>query len=266
MSMKRIVLVTLFCIVVTAGVLAFARAAQASTTLMVHAGAGIRPPLDELGKRFEQQTGTRVDYNFKGSGCLLADICFSKKGDAYIPGELFYIEQADKRGMLAKSRIVAQMSTVVIVQKGNPKKINSLKDLTRPGLRVGIGDPEAVAVGRAANESLVKAGILGSVKKNIATQALNVVELGIGVKLRHLDAAIVWDATAYLFKNDTEQIDIPAKWRADAPIPVAVLKFSENPREAEAFMNFLASKEAEKVFLAHGYGVPKNKPTSVAKH
>jgi len=197
MSMKRIVLVTLFCIVVTAGVLAFARAAQASTTLMVHAGAGIRPPLDELGKRFEQQTGTRVDYNFKGSGCLLADICFSKKGDAYIPGELFYIEQADKRGMLAKSRIVAQMSTVVIVQKGNPKKINSLKDLTRPGLRVGIGDPEAVAVGRAANESLVKAGILGSVKKNIATQALNVVELGIGVKLRHLDAAIVWDATAY---------------------------------------------------------------------
>jgi len=266
MSMKKIVLVTLFCIVVTAGVLAFARAAQASTTLMVHAGAGIRPPLDELGKRFEQQTGTRVDYNFKGSGCLLADICFSKKGDAYIPGELFYIEQADKRGMLAKSRIVAQMSTVVIVQKGNPKNIKSLKDLTRPGLRVGIGDPEAVAVGRAANESLVKAGILEAVKKNIATQALNVVELGIGVKLRHLDAAIVWDATAYLFKNDTEQIDIPAKWRADAPIPVAVLKFSENPREAEAFMNFLASKEAEKVFLAHGYGVPKNKPTSVAKH
>ena len=254
MSLKRVVFVTFVCIVVTVGLLAFARAAQADTALMVHAGAGIRPPLDELGKKFEQKMGTRVDFNYKGSGCLLADICFSKKGDAYIPGELFYIEQAEERGMLAKSRIVAQMSTVVLVQKGNPKKINSLRDLTRPGLRVGIGDPEAVAVGRAANESLVKAGILKAVKQNIATQALNVVELGIGVKLRHLDAAIVWDATAHLFKNDTQQIDIPAKWRADAPIPVGVLKFSKKPREAEAFMNFLASEEAKKVFLAHGYG------------
>ena len=208
MSVKRIVLVTLVCILVTAGVLAFARAAEAATTLMVHAGAGIRPPLDELGKKFEEKTGTRVDFNYKGSGCLLADICFSKKGDAYIPGELFYIEQAEERGMLAKSRIVAQMSTVVIVQKGNPKKIKSLRDLTRPGLRIGIGDPDAVAVGRAATESLVKADILDDVKKNVATEALNVVELGIGVKLRHLDAAIVWDATAHLFGNCTERVEI----------------------------------------------------------
>jgi len=265
MQMRKIIIVTVLCLAVTVGVLAFARAAQAGTALMVHAGAGIRPPLDELGEMFEEKTGTRVDYNYKGSGCLLADICFSKKGDAYIPGELFYVEQAEERGMIAASRVVASMCTVVIVQKGNPKKIGSLRDLARPGLRVGIGDPEAVAVGRAANESLVKAGVLGAVKKNITMTALNVVELGIGVKLNHLDAAVVWDATAQLFKNDVERIDLPDKWRVDSPIPVAVLKFAEQPREAEAFMNFLASEEAAKVFLAHGYGVPKGKTTKTAK-
>jgi len=257
MNLRRIVIITVVCVGISIGLLAFARAAHAGTSLTVHAGAGIRPPLDELGQAFEKKTGVRVDYNYKGSGCLLADICFSKKGDAYIPGELFYIEQAKERGFLAQSRVVASMSTVLIVQKGNPKNIKSLKDLVRPGLRIGLGDPEAVAVGRSANESLTKAGVVRDVQKNVVMKALNVVELGIGVKLKHLDAAIVWDATAHLFKDEVERFDLPDKWRVDSPIPVCVLTFSEHPSEAKSFMDFLASEEAAKIFRAHGYGVPK---------
>ena len=264
MELRKIVLVTIACALATLGVLLAVRASYGATTLLVHAGAGIRPPLDELGKMFEEKTGVRVDYSYKGSGCLLADICFSRRGDLYIPGELFYVEQARERGFVEDSRVVAQMSTVVIVQKGNPKGIRGLKDLTRRGLRVGMGDPEAVAVGRAANEALVKAGLLHEVEKNVVMQALNVVELGIGVKLRHLDAAIVWDATAHLFGNDVETIQLPEEWRVDCPIPVGVLSFSSHPAEAERFMNFLATEEAEKAFVKHGYGPPP-KPKSVAK-
>ena len=266
MELRKIIIITLLCIAVVAGMLFFVRTSAAGPTLMVHAGAGIRPPLDDLGKMFEEKTGTRVDYNYKGSGCLLADICFSKKGDAYIPGELFYIEQAEKRGFIAKSRVVAKMGTVLIVQKGNPKNIRGLKDLTRPNLRLGLGDPQAVAVGRAANECLVKAGVLKDVRKNVVMQALNVVELGIGVKLKHLDAAIVWDATAHMFGDDVQMLEIAEQWRADCPISVAVLKFSSNQRESERFMDFLATEEAARVFLAHGYGVPKENASKVAKN
>ncbi len=35
----------------------------------------------------------------------------------------------------------------IIVQKGNPKNIISLEDLTRPIISVGIADPEAVCIG-----------------------------------------------------------------------------------------------------------------------
>jgi molybdate transport system substrate-binding protein len=265
MELKKILIVTLLCLAVTAGLLLFVRGAHAATTLVVHAGAGIRPPLDDLGERFQEQTGIRVDYNYKGSGCLLADICFSHQGDVYIPGELFYVEQARARGFMLDSRVVAQMSTVVIVQKGNPKGIKSLRDLARPGLRVGLGDPEAVAVGRAANESLVKCGILDAVQNNVIMSALNVVELGIGVKLKHLDAAIVWDATAHLFSDSVEAVELPDQWRVDCPIPVAVLTFSKHPDAAVQFMNFLASEEAAEVFRAHGYGVPKPQQSEQAQ-
>jgi molybdate transport system substrate-binding protein len=263
-SPKRVLIVTLVCIAVAAGILVLVRAAQAGTTLLVHAGAGIRPPLDELGEMFEKKTGIRVDYNYKGSGCLLADICFAKKGDCYIPGELFYVEQARKRDFIRSSKVVAQMSTVVIVQKGNSKNIQGLKDLTRRGLRVGTGDPQAVAAGRAANETMVKAGVLKDVERNVVMRALNVVELGIGVKLKHLDAAIVWDATAHLFRGDVETITLPEAWRVEAPIPVGVLAFSGHPREAERFMDFLASEEAGEVFVKHGYGLAP-KPNSTGK-
>ncbi len=256
MELRRIIIVTLVCMLVSVAILFFVHAGHAGTTLLVHAGAGIRPPLDELGERFEKKTGTRVDYSYKGSGCLLADICFSKMGDAYIPGELFYIEQAEKRGFVVDSRVVAQMSIVIIVQKGNPKKIRGLRDLTRRDVRFGMGDPEAVAVGRASSQALVKAGLLKEVEKNITMKALNVVELGIGVKLKHLDAAMVWDATAHLFKRDVEILTLPEEWQVDSPIPVGVLTFSSHQREAGQFMEFLATEEAAKVFVKHGYGLP----------
>lgn len=265
MRPRNLIIATVICIAVIAGVLVFVRAASAGTSITVHAGAGIRPPLDELGQMFEKKTGTRVEYNYKGSGCLLADICFSKRGDVYIPGELYYVEQAEERGFLAKSRIVASMSTVVIVQKGDPKRIESLKDLRRAGLRVGLADPKKVAIGRAATESLVKAGILKDVEKNVVMRALNVVELGIGVKLKHLDAAIVWDATAHLFKGDVETLHLPDEWRVDSPIPVGVLSFSKDLSVAEQFMEFLATEEAAEVFRKHGYGVPDQQMTAVAK-
>ena len=256
----RMTSLTLVCLL--AAVFSVGGLAHARTTLTVHAGAGIRPPLDELGALFEKKTGVKVEYNYKGSGCLLADICLSKRGDVYIPGELFYIRQAEERGFVRASRVVAQMSTAVIVQKGNPKRIHGLRDLRQEGLRIGLGDPKAVAVGRAASETLVKAGILKQVEPNVVMTALNVVELGIGVKLRQLDAAIVWDATAHLFRESVETLTLPDEWRVDAPIPVAVLKFTTNADESTRFMEFLAGDEAAKIFLKHGYGVPKPAPKS----
>ena len=125
--------------------------------LFVYAGAGIRKPLDELGARFKEKTGIQVDYSYKGSGCLLTDIAIAERGDGYIPGETFYMDQALCKGYISKSRIVSGMTTVIVVQPGNPKGIKSIKDLARPGLRLGFGEFEAVAAGKAAKEALEKA-------------------------------------------------------------------------------------------------------------
>jgi molybdate transport system substrate-binding protein len=233
-------------------------AAGSTPKILVHAGAGIRPPLDEIGALFQKQTGIRVDFNYKGSGCLLVDIGMSKKGDVYIPGETFYMDQARQKKLVADSRVVAGMQTVIIVQKGNPKGIARAQDLARPGLRIGLGDFEAVAAGRAAKEVLQKAGVLDAVVKNRVMSALNVIELGNGVKLNHLDAAIVWDATAALYENgEVTTIPIERNIAVVSPVPAAVLLCSQHQQAARRFVDFLGSDAAARIFVKHGYSVPR---------
>ncbi len=256
MQTKRIVLVTLLCAFITVGVLAAVRAAPAKTTLLVHSGAALRPALDELGAMFEKKTGTRIDYNYKGSACLLPDVCVSQTGDVYIPGELYFMEQAVERGLVKPDyQVVATMTTVLIVQAGNPKKIRALGDVAKPGIRLGLGDPQAVAIGRAARESLVKVGVWERVKKNVVMSAQNVSELSNAVKLKQLDAAIVWDATAAMYgPKDILTIRIPTKYAVCSPVPAGALKFTKNPREVQAYLDFLAGADATRVFVAHGFG------------
>jgi ABC-type molybdate transport system substrate-binding protein len=85
-----------------------------------------------------------------------------------------------------------------------------------------------------------------------------VIELGNGVKLNHLDAAIVWDATAALYKP-TELMTIPIANAVSvfSPIPAAVLKDSQQPEEAARFVRFLGGPEAAQIFRKYGYSVPK---------
>jgi len=256
MGLRKIILVTVLCALVMLAVLLAVRASYGGTTLLVHAGAGIRPALDELGKMFEKKTAVKVEYNYKGSGCLLPDVCASQKGDVYIPGELYYMQQAVERKFVASYRVVANLTTVLVVQPGNPKRIEGVRDLARPGVRLGIGDAEAVAIGRAARQVLVKAGVWERVQKNVAMGAQNVTELSNAVKLGHIDAAIVWDATAALYTaREMVTIPIPERYRVVSPVPAGALKFSRHLAQAGQFVAFLAGGEAAKVFRKHGFTV-----------
>jgi molybdate transport system substrate-binding protein len=256
---RRIILITVICLAVMMGVLAVARAGAAKkTTLLVHSGAALRPALDELGAMFEKKTGIKIDYNYKGSACLLPDVCLSKKGDVYLPGELYFMKQAEDRKIVKPGyKVVATMTTVIITQPGNPKGIKKLADLGRKGLRLGLGDPEAVAIGRAARECLVKAKIWKQAEKNLTMSAQNVSELSNAVKMKQLDAAIVWDATAAMYNaKEMAVIRLPDNQAVCSPVPVGLVTFTQQAKSAQRYVDFLASAEATKVFVKHGFGAP----------
>jgi len=230
-------------------------AVSTGRSIFVLVGAGMRKPMDEIGNVFAQKSGIKVDYTYAGSPCLLAQIDNSRQGDCYMPGEQYYLDQAQKKGYLAKTVRIAYIIPVIAVAKGNPKHVKDLRDLARKDLRVGIGEPHATAVGKQAILVLEKAGLIKQVMDNVTLKASTIPELCTGIALGHLDAAIVWDAVASWYPKDVDIVQIDQKYNAVSTVPLAKLTFSKDPDAASQFQEFVASDEGKAIFKKHGYSL-----------
>jgi len=226
-------------------------------SLLVPCGAGLKEAMDAIGEAYRQKTGVRVDFSYAGAGTLLAQLAFSKVGDLYMPGELFYLQQAEQQGLILDKRTVCYFVPVLAVQKGNPKGLRSLQDLARPGLEVGLGDPQALAVGLTTQRILERAGLREAVEKNVVFRAGCIPELANALKLKTIDAAILWDATAFQNREDVDVIEIPKEWNEVAIVPIGVLRCARDVEAARQFMEFLTSPEAQAIFRAHGFTTEK---------
>lgn len=228
-------------------------------SLFVHCAAGLRLPMDDIAAIFEKKHGVKVRYNYTGSACLLAQITLTEQGDIYVPGEEFYMEQARKRGYLGAGRQLAYFVPVIMVREGNPQKIRTLRDLTRAGLRVGIGEPRSCAVGHTTEELLAKVGLKEAVHKNVVTRTATAPELGNAIKLGSIDAAIEWDAVANWYEDAATIVPIPASENLPVAIPIGVLNFASNKQLAQQFVDFAAT-EGRKVFAHHHYTLDLKHP------
>lgn len=221
--------------------------------LYMYCGAGIRPMMDAAIEAFKTlHPNVRIDIGYAGSGCLLGQLTFGQRGDLYMPGEDFYLNQAEDRGYIASSKPIGYFEPVLLVAKGNPKNIKSLQDLARPGLKVALGDAKACAVGLTADRLLEKAGLAEAVEKNVAVRHGNVPELGNAVKFRTIDVSIVWNVTAVQQAEDCDSVPIDRKYFEPALAPIGLLTFSKHPEEAQAFIDFLAGPEGQKVVADSG--------------
>lgn len=187
-------------------------------------------------------------------GVLLSRLKLAKTGDLYLPGDMWYVELAEKNGLVESKNPLFYFVPVILVKKGNPKQIQGLEDLLRPGVQLGLGDPEACAIGRTSLKIFEKNDIeLSKVKKNLSFSSLTVNELGIHIKTGKIDAAIVWDSIASYYAGCTEIVRIPLERNVISRIGIALLKFSKDKELAGKFIHFLASEEGKQIFKKHNY-------------
>jgi len=229
---------------------------QEEQRLLLYSGAGIRPPVEEIAEAFGRRHGVTVECDFAGSEVLLSRIKLSGVGDVYMPGDLHYVEQAEAEGLIARSETACYFIPTILVQKGNPKEIRSLADLARPGIRVGLGDAEACAIGRKSSKIFNKSKISeDDLANNVEFRSLTVNELGDKIVLGALDAVIVWDAVAAYYADSADVVPIPRDQNVISTVPAAVLKSSAQPELANKLVEFIASEEGKAIFKKHHYSL-----------
>ncbi len=219
----------------------------------VHVIPGNHESAAQIAAFCARNEGVRIDVGYAGSGCLLSQLTFAKRGDLYMPGEDFYLNQAKDRGLIeGEPKLVGYFEPVMLVQKGNPKGIKTLQDLTKPGIKLGVGEPDAAAIGKATEDLLRKAGLLEQARKNIVLRAGNVPELGNSVKLKSLDVSIVWNVTAAQVADDCDAIELPQGSYEPSKVPIGVLTFSEHKDIATRFVDFLVGPEGQRMVAEAG--------------
>jgi molybdate transport system substrate-binding protein len=227
--------------------------------LLVFAGAASKPPTEEAARAFEKKTGIKVNITFGGSGFVLSQMTLAKKGDIYFPGSSDFMEVAKRKGLVLpeSEKHVVYLVSAINVQKGNPKGIRSLKDLTKPGLRVAIASPDAVCVGLYAVEIVeknLKPDEKAAFRKNIVNYTESCEKTATAISLKAADAVIGWGVFQYW---DPERIEtIPLRKEEIVRIgyiPIAISTFSTDRPLAQRFIDFILSDEGHTIFRKYHY-------------
>ncbi len=235
-----------------------AAGSQRIPRLLVYCAAGMRKPVNEMADEYQAGGAAAIEITYDGSNRLLGQVKLTGKGDIYIAGDAEYIDMAAESGLVESRATICHFVPVIMVRKGNPLGIKDLSGLLADGLKIGQGDPRAAAIGRLMPAILAKNGINeADWEKNVVMRTPTVNELGIGMKLDTLDAAIVWDATAKNYADSGDIIPIAPERNICPTVEAAVLRHSTEKAAASAFLAFMVSGRGREILERNGYTVDK---------
>ena len=253
--MKNILLIiTIFLILGTAQ-----NGLPSSMGMLIFAGAASKPATEEAVRIFKERFGISVDVVFGGSGFVLSQMKLTKRGDLYFPGSSDFMEVAKREGLvyLDSEKIVVYLIPAINVQKGNPKAIHALKDLTKDGIRLAIANPETVCVGTYAVEIFEKnltPDEKAKVRKNIVNYTESCEKTANAISLKAVDAVLGWRVFHFWDPDRIETIYLrPEEIPRIGYIPIAISKFTRNKALAQKFMDFLISPDGKGIFRKHHY-------------
>lgn len=161
---------------------------------------------------------------------------------------------------------VTDSVVVLVVRNGNPKKITGWADLTKPGVEVITANPFTSGGARwnvmAAYGQIIEGGgteadgvaYLKGLFKNVPVQddsarkSLQTFTSGKG------DVLLAYENEAIFAQQNGQAIDYIVP---DSTIlienPVAVTASTKHPQQAKAFLDFVRTPEAQRIFAENGY-------------
>lgn len=221
---------------------------------------GPHTALQEAAKIYTKKTGVKININFgpqakwNENAKKDADILFGASEQSALAITRDHADKFDEKNI----EPLALRKSILLVKKGNPKKIKSIEDLARPGIGIivndgagksntsGTGVWEDIA-GRTGDVSMVS-----KIRKNIIVFTPN---SGTSRKaLETMEGADVWITWAdWAISNPGigEAVEIDPKYVIMRDMNINVRK--DASKETVEFAKWLHSEEAEAAFKKFGW-------------
>ena len=249
-------LFTALAVVLTATACQSRPPAQRQTTLTVSAAADLTPAFREIGMLFEEETGTKVAFNFGSTGQLTQQIEQGAPVDLLAAANLSFIEELERKGLIIPETkaLYAQGRLTIWTRKDSALRIDRIEDLAGSDVkRVAIANPAHAPYGMAAREALKRAGIWEAVSPKLVfgeniSQTLQFAESG------NVDAAIV--ALSLSINSNGNWKLVPIELHNPLNQTLAVIKGAKDEAAARKFAAFINGPEGRGVMRRYGFVLP----------
>ena len=227
--------------------------AAAGGQILVFAAASLQKSFTDITEAVRTANpGSTVEFSFAGSSTLVTQLSNGAPADVFASADTANMDKAAEAGLLAGDPVNFAANTLTIaVAAGNPKKITSFQDLTRPGLDVVVCAAQ-VPCGSATQKVERATGVrLTPVSEELSvTDVLNKVTTG------QADAGLVYITDAKGVGDKVTAVPFPEAADAVNTYPIAVLKESKNPALARHFVDQVISDAGQKALAAAGFAKP----------
>jgi molybdenum ABC transporter molybdate-binding protein len=218
--------------------------------LLLYGGAMLRPAIEKTIAAFEQREGCEVTRVYNGCGILVAQMKAGARPDLYFACDTQFMKDVQEQFQAPTEVSLNQL--VILVPKGNPHGVKSLKDLGKPDLKIGIGHEKQCALGVITQETLEFEKLQTQVMKNVKVQSPTGDMLVNQLRTGSLDAVVAYKSNAVEAADelDAYAVDVPC---AVATQPLAPGKTTAYPQLTRRLMDALRAPTSEQRFRASGF-------------
>jgi accessory colonization factor AcfC len=222
--------------------------------LRVYGPGGPLTPIAECGKAFAAEKGVqvRVDGGPEARWLEMAQA----DGDLVFEASEYQLTDFMRRrpGLLDAStrESLYDRPAAILVRPGNPRRIQGLEDLARPGVK--LLDVSGAGQHGLWEDLAGRRGLIRALQRNIALSLANTAEAMNAWRDRpELDAWITFESWHHRMAGQTELVRLPAGEQVWRGTPIALTARSEQRELALAFVAYLKGPACHAVFQKAGW-------------
>lgn len=209
--------------------------------------------------------GRLIEQIEKGGRITVGNMTWTAKADVYFGGLRKVKESIDKGLLIGPAVPYVTNNLTIMVAKGNPSHITGLADLGKPEIRLAMPNPAYEGIGRQIKVALANAGgeaLVNEVYENKVKNGTTYLTLihhrqtPLSIMQGCADAGVTWQSEAAFQEqvgNPIEHVAIPDNVNVTATYAGAQVKDAPHPEAARAWLEFIRSPEALKIFERYGF-------------
>lgn len=228
-----------------------------SDSLQVWSCGGLSDAFMEANSLYEQRNGIKINYTGAFAGALGKSLLGGAVTEIFAGRVLQLAKSLRGAEKMIYFRPLCFTEYVLVTPLGNPAGIQSVQDLTKPGVRVILPLGASPPGGDAVMGILKKANIEQAVLANTIEKESCVIKMMPEIINGKGMASIVERRLTRMarFTDKVEVIPIPETLFPPGPLTftVGVMKYAKDRVLADDYVNFICSDEAQAIFERNGF-------------